>query len=68
MSLFVFGQLSFYLQDYFVKEWLDNTMMFAEVDNVGDYWAFLTELKLDNKYSGVKLIPIQHNDWEKNVY
>lgn len=65
MSLFVFNQLSFYLQDYFVEEWLNNTMVLAEVDNVEDYWTFLTELKLDNKYSGVKLIPIQQNDWGK---
>lgn len=65
MSLFVNGQLSFYLQDYFVEEWLSNSMLLAEIDNAEEYWSFLVELKLDVKYPGIKLIPIQENDWGK---
>lgn len=29
MSLFKIESLSFYLQDYFVKDWVDNTMVVA---------------------------------------
>ena len=65
MSLFVFNDLSFYLQDYFVEDWLSNSMVLIEVDNVEDYWIFLTKLELEKKYSGIKLIPIQQNDWGK---
>ena len=65
MSVFVNGHIGFYLQDYFVKEWLNNSMLLAEVDNVEDYWSFLVELKLDVKYPEIKLIPIQENDWGK---
>jgi catechol 2,3-dioxygenase-like lactoylglutathione lyase family enzyme len=65
MSLFTNNKVSFYLQDYFVEEWLSNSMLFAEVDSVEEYWDFLVNLKLDEKYSGVKLIPIQENEWGK---
>ena len=65
MSLFAKDTISFYLQDYFVEEWLNNSMILVEVDNVEDYWRFITKLELDKKYSGCKLIPIQENDWGK---
>jgi hypothetical protein len=65
MSLFTNNKLSFYLQDYFVEEWLSNSMLFAEVDSVEEYLNFLVDLKLDDKYPGVKLIPIQENEWGK---
>lgn len=65
MSLFTFNHLSFYLQDYFVQDWLDNSMVLAEVDSVEEQWIFLKKLELDTKYAGVQLIPIQQNDWGK---
>ncbi|MBT8219434.1 MAG: glyoxalase, partial [Bacteroidia bacterium] len=34
MSLFkVTEQLGFYLQDYYVKKWVNNSMVFLEVEN-----------------------------------
>jgi hypothetical protein len=39
MSYFkIFETLGFYLQDYYVKDWIDNSMIFLEVDNVEQYW------------------------------
>lgn len=63
MSLLVKDELSFYLQDYFVEDWLNNSMVLAEVNSAEDYWTFLISLELEKKYPGCKLIPIQQNNW-----
>jgi len=68
MSLFTIDGLSFYLQDYYVKEWIDNFMMLLEVGNVEAYYRFLQQLGLDKKYSNIKLVPLQENDWGKECY
>jgi len=47
MSYFQTNGLGFYLQDADVKDWIDNTMIFLEVDDVGRYWKEL--LALDRK-------------------
>jgi hypothetical protein len=65
MSLFAIEGLSFYLQDYYVKDWIENSMVLLEVSDVDRYWNFLQQLELDKKYTGIKLIPIQENDWGK---
>ena len=58
----------FYLQDAYVQDWVDNTMMFLEVENVSDYWNELQKLGLDKKYSTVKLKPIVELDWGKEFF
>ena len=50
MSLFITNGISFYLQDYFVKEWLENTMILLEVDSANNFYSLLQELELDKKY------------------
>jgi catechol 2,3-dioxygenase-like lactoylglutathione lyase family enzyme len=65
MSVFEIGALSFYLQDYYVKDWVDNTMLFLEVDDAEAYWQFLQQLELDKKYNSIRLIPLQQNEWGK---
>ena len=59
MSVFKTGQLAFYLQNAYVQDWVDNTMLFLEVDDVSRYWNELTSLNLAAKYKGVKLTPIR---------
>ncbi len=34
----------FYLQNAYVKDWVDNTMLFVEVENAGTYYKELKEL------------------------
>lgn len=63
MSLFIKGDISFYLQDYYVKEWLENTMVLLEVESAANFYQHLQELELDRKYENVKIIPVQQNDW-----
>ncbi len=37
LSVFKSGTLAFYLQDYYAKEWVENTMLFMEVDDVSRF-------------------------------
>jgi len=68
MSLFTIKGLSFYLQDYYVKDWIENSMILLEVGDVQEYYSFLQRLELDKKYSNIKLIPLQENEWGKECY
>ncbi|MEM6846016.1 MAG: glyoxalase [Bacteroidota bacterium] len=65
MSLFTVDQLGFYLQDYYVKDWLDNFMMFLEVDSVDRYWQELQQLQLPEKYPLARLEKVREDDWGK---
>lgn len=63
MSLFKSELLGFYLQDYFVKDWIDNTMLFLEVEDVARFWDELLALNLKTKYKDVKLTPVHVDYW-----
>jgi catechol 2,3-dioxygenase-like lactoylglutathione lyase family enzyme len=60
--------IGFYLQDAYVKDWIDNSMIFMEVDNVERYYQELLALKLPSKYEDVRLVPIKTNDWGKECF
>lgn len=69
MSYFsIFETLGFYLQDAYVRDWVDNSMIFLEVDNVERYWNELQSLGLQNKYKNVRLTPIKYDDWGKECF
>jgi catechol 2,3-dioxygenase-like lactoylglutathione lyase family enzyme len=68
MSLFKTDSLGFYLQDAFVKDWIDNTMLFLEVENVNEFWKALQAMELTEKYKTVKLTPIKTYDWGSECF
>ena len=68
MSYFNTNSLGFYLQNSYVTDWVDNTMVFMEVDNVKRFWNELLELELTVKYENVKLVPIRELDWGKECF
>lgn len=68
MSYFSKQGLGFYLQDAYVKDWIDNTMIFLEVENVELYWNELVALDLPGKYKTVRLTPIRHEPWGKECF
>ncbi len=68
MSYFKIGNVGFYLQDAYVKDWIDNSMIFVEVEDVTSYWKQLVALDLTTKYEGVRLIPIHTYDWGKECF
>ena len=68
MSLFLTGGLGFYLQDAYVRDWVDNTMLFLEVDDVVRFWNELVALDLPAKYEAVRLVPIRNLDWGRECF
>jgi len=68
MSVFKMQGISFYLQDAYVKDWIDNTMIFIEVEDVGCFWEELQALNLMAKYEEVRLIPIKVYDWGRECF
>ena len=68
MSLFKTGEFGFYLQNAYVQDWIDNTMIFLEVDGVDRFYKELTALDLPNKYKGVRLTEVKTLPWGKECF
>ena len=63
MSLFKVNEnLGFYLQDYYVKKWCNNSMVFLEVDDVDKCWDEIYGKGLQDKYKYVRFTPIKQFD------
>lgn len=67
-SVFKTGKMAFYLQNAYVKDWVDNTMIFMEVEDVGRFWDELLALNLTAKYPTAKLTPIREMDWGRECF
>lgn len=68
LSLFKWAEFGFYLQDAYVKDWIDNTMIFFEVENVNQTWEELVALELSKKYQDVRLTPIRIENWGRECF
>lgn len=68
LTVFKLGQLAFYLQRAYVKDWIENTMIFLEVNNVERYHQELSAMQLSRKYDGVKLSGVRIEDWGKECF
>ncbi|GGE60996.1 hypothetical protein EV200_10553 [Pedobacter psychrotolerans] len=68
ISVFKMDNLAFYLQNAYVKDWVDNTMIFMEVENVEEFYNELIQLDLPNKYETVKLSSIRNEDWGSECF
>ncbi|WP_315055901.1 VOC family protein [Chryseobacterium indoltheticum] len=67
-SVFKKGDFAFYLQDYYSKEWIENTMIFLEIENVDLYWEELVSLNLKEKYDSIRLVPTKTEVWGKECF
>lgn len=67
-SVFTDGKVAFYLQDAYVKDWIDNTMLFLEVDDATRCWTWLQGLDLPARYPGVRLLPIRDDYWGRECF
>jgi catechol 2,3-dioxygenase-like lactoylglutathione lyase family enzyme len=68
MSLFKTNTIAFYLQDAYVQNWVDNTMVFIEVANVEVFWQNLVSLNLVSKYPTAKIVPVKNLDWGSECF
>ncbi|MEM9835472.1 MAG: glyoxalase [Bacteroidota bacterium] len=63
LSYFSLNDHGFYLQDYYLEDWVNNSMLFFAVTDLTATLKFIASLRLPEKYPGVRLSDIQHNDW-----
>ena len=69
MSYFkINDHLGFYLQNAYVKDWVDNSMLFLEIDHLADFRAELFHKKLDEKYQNVRISPIRNEVWGQEFF
>ncbi|RYG36156.1 MAG: glyoxalase [Chitinophagaceae bacterium] len=68
MSYFDLQGFGFYLQNAYVRDWVDNTMLFMEVADVNKYWDYLNTLELTGKYENVRLVPIRDDHWGRECF
>ena len=68
MSLFKTENFGFYLQNYYAKDWVDNTMVFMEVTDLDQFYADLVNLNLPSKYDKVRIVPIRDLDWGRECF
>ncbi len=67
-SVFKLGEMSFYLQGAYVKDWIDNTQVFLEVDDLDALWAHLVTLDLPSRYEGVRVEPVRSLAWGREGF
>ena len=60
--------VAFYLQNAYVEEWVDNTMLFLEVDDLDAWHAQLTCLDLPGRFEGVRLSGINVEEWGRECF
>ncbi len=68
MSYFRLGAFGIYLQDYYVKDWVENSMIFLEVDDVDVHHKKVVSLSLPDNYPGVRVSDVVHNDWGSEFF
>jgi hypothetical protein len=52
LAIMQLGRFSFFLQNYFVKEWADNTVIGLQVADADACWAYLQSLNLSERFGG----------------
>ncbi len=69
MSLFKISEATgFYLQDAYVEDWINNTMVFLEVEDVDEFWNELHDKTLSDKFPGTRLLPVRRYDWGRECF
>ncbi|MGY4385886.1 hypothetical protein ACVWYN_002934 [Pedobacter sp. UYP24] len=68
LSLFKNEKAAFYLQNAYIKDWVDNTMVFIEVKKLDQVYHDLLALDLKAKYPEVRLIPIRVENWGRECF
>lgn len=69
MSYFQVSQdIGFYLQKAYVKDWVDNSMVFLEVENLDQCYEDIKARNLTQKYEIVRLSDIKELDWGREFF
>ena len=69
MSLFkVVNNLGFYLQDAYVKDWVDNSMLFLEVEDIFAYEKELLSKDLISEFPKARISPVKDFSHGKQIF
>lgn len=68
MSLLTNDNIHFYLQDYYLKEWVENTMVVWIVDDIETYHTTVTGLDLPVKFPDSKVSAIKEEYWARILH
>lgn len=68
LSYFHRSNFGFYLQDAYVKDWIDNTMLFLEVKDLDQESSRLKELDLGKHFPSARLSEINVLPWGRVLY
>ena len=69
MSYFrVQDHLGFYLQDYYRKDWIDNSMLLLEVENFDECVEQLFSLSLPETFPGVRFSKVRNESWGRELH
>ena len=60
--------LSFYLQDYYVRDWVNNSMLFLEVENLDEFYDWILKKELPSKYKYVRITEIKNESWGREFF
>lgn len=60
--------MGFYLQRYYVKAWVENSMVFLEVDDVEACAVELLAKNLPERYPTVRFTEIKTYDWGRELF
>jgi catechol 2,3-dioxygenase-like lactoylglutathione lyase family enzyme len=62
IAYFHYGDVSFLLQNFYVKELAENFMMHLLVENIDAWWAEIQARSIAEKY-GVRILPPEQRPW-----
>ena len=69
MTLFKINEdLGFYLQDYYVKDWVNNSIVFLEVDDIEKCERELLGKRLQDKYKYCRFSEIKNENWGRELF
>lgn len=68
LSLFTSQEISFYLQKAYVKDWVDNTMIFVEVADVVQLHEEVVNKNLTQNYPTVRVSSIRKENWGREFF
>jgi len=61
-------ELGFWLQKYYHKGWVNNSMIFLEIPDVESWEKELLAKELHHKYKYVRLTEIKTFDWGRELF
>ncbi|GAB5405481.1 MAG: glyoxalase [Aureliella sp.] len=67
MSVFHLDGTSFYLQRYYAKDWVDNTMVFLEVEDLDGQLRAIIDSGVVDRYDA-RVSEISDNDWGREFF